>query len=101
MLFISFLNEYELNYRFKVVVRTTFSMVISTLINLPDLHHMYLTDDNECDVDGICGEGYETHCRNTPGSYVCVCDYGEAWDPTTDECTGKMVFQPLPTSLTF
>lgn len=46
------------------------------------------TDIDECQHRSLCGNG---HCRNTEGSFRCVCNQGYTLSSTGDQCEGKRV----------
>ena len=55
----------------------------------PDGHaasrSLFCTDVNEC-WRGVCGKA---RCRNTPGSYQCICPDSFVFDNTLKKCVGK------------
>lgn len=46
------------------------------------------TDIDECQDRSLCVNG---HCRNTEGSFRCVCSQGYVLSATGDQCEGKLV----------
>lgn len=49
---------------------------------------LYGTDINECDLNPmLCNGG---RCRNTPGSYQCVCPSGFRFNAVTRMCEGML-----------
>lgn len=46
------------------------------------------TDIDECQHRSLCVNG---HCRNTEGSFRCVCSQGYTLSSTGDQCEGKLV----------
>jgi len=50
-------------------------MTVSVCYNIKTLNAIFCTDINECAKDnGWCTK--HSTCKNTPGSYECVCDKG-------------------------
>lgn len=47
-----------------------------------------VTDIDECQHRSLCVNG---HCRNTEGSFRCVCNQGYTLSSTGDQCEGKLV----------
>lgn len=51
-------------------------------------YHLFATDIDECLQRSLCTNG---RCRNTEGSFRCICSQGYALSTTGDQCEGKLV----------
>ena len=51
---------------------------------------LYLDGEvNECLDDDICG--FLGQCRNTIGSYFCICPFRELYDEDTNKCLSELM----------
>ena len=53
--------------------------------------HLHLLDINEC-LDWC--RGANAHCKNTVGSYDCICMAGFEFNKSTHNCEGQFLFLP-------